>query len=75
MGMISLHLHDQLWPTLQGLPQFAYLPGRGADEALSRIAHFCREVRNVVENYHYPVHQQAYGISTGELWWRPNAQS
>lgn len=67
MGMISLHLHDQLWPTLQGLPQFAYLPGRGADEALSRIAHFCREVRNVVENYHYPVHQQAYGISTGEL--------
>ena len=67
MGMISHHLHDQLWSTLQGLPQFAYLPGRGADEALSRIAHFCREVRNVVENHHYPVRQQAFGIPVDEL--------
>ena len=67
MGMASKHLHEQLWPTLQGLPQFAYLPGRGADEALSRIATFCRAVRTKIEMHHYPVHQQAYGLHPGEL--------
>ena len=67
MGMASKHLHDQLWPTLQGLPQFAYLPGRGADEALSRIASFCRAVRDTIEAHHYPVHQQAFGLQPGEL--------
>jgi len=67
MGMASKHLHEQLWPTLQGLPQFAYLPGRGADEALSRIATFCRAVRAKIEMHHYPVHQQAYGLHPGEL--------
>ena len=67
MGMVSKHLHEQLWPTLQGLPQFAYLPGRGAEEALSRIATFCRAVRHKIETHHYPVHQQAFGLHPGEL--------
>ena len=43
------------------------LPGRGADEALSRIASFCRAVRDTIEAHHYPVHQQAFGLQPGEL--------
>lgn len=67
MGCLSDRIHEQLWPTLRGLPQFAYVPGRGCDDALHRVSSHCREVRGIVDTFKYLVHQQSTGSLPGEL--------
>ena len=67
MGCLSERLHDQLWPTLRGLPQFAYVPGRGCDDALHRVSSHCREVRAIVDTFKFPIHQQSTGLLPGDL--------
>lgn len=67
MGCLSDKIHEQLWPTLRGLPQFAYVPGRGCDDALHRVSSHCREVRGIVDTFKYLVHQQSTGTLPGEL--------
>ena len=67
MGCLSRQLHEQLWPNLRGLPQFAYVPGRGCDDALHRIALHCLEVRDCIDTFKFAVHQQSTGTLPGAL--------
>ena len=67
MGCLSRQLHEQLWPILRGLPQFAYVPGRGCDDALHRIALHCLEVRDCIDTFKFAVHQQSTGTLPGAL--------
>ena len=67
MGCLSDQIHEQLWPTLRGLPQFAYVPGRGCDDALHRVSSHCREVRDLVASFQFLIHQKATGSLPGEL--------
>ena len=67
MGCLSVKLHEQLWPTLRELPQFAYLQGRGCDDALHRIALHCHEVRTCIDSFKFVIHQKSTGSLPGEL--------
>ena len=37
-------------------PQFAYLQSRGTDAALLRLATHCRQVRDMINQYRFPIH-------------------
>jgi exonuclease III len=67
MGCLAQQLHEQLWPILRGLPQFAYVPGRGCDDALHRLALHCLEVRDCIDSFKFAVHQQSTGTLPGTL--------
>ena len=67
MGCLAQQLHEQLWPVLRGLPQFAYVPGRGCDDALHRIALHCLEVRTGIDSFKFAIHQKSTGTLPGEL--------
>eukprot|EP00435_Cladocopium_sp_Y103_P018388 s1539_g4.t1 len=58
-GVFSDELHSQVWPYLRGLPQYAYLPGRGTEDALHRIATCCREVRDLLDSQKFVIHNRA----------------
>ena len=67
MGACALRLLDEVGHILQRWPQFAYLPRRGTDDALFRLATHCRQVREVINQYKYPIHQRAQGSLPGDV--------
>ena len=67
LGTLALHLFDTIGATLCSVPQYAYLPGRGTEEALIRVFRHCDTVRNLCNSHRFPLHQSAQGLNPGPL--------
>lgn len=67
MGLVANAIKTQISHVLHRHPQFAYLSGRGTDDAIHRIAHHCREVRQLLSSFDFPVHRQCLGQECPEL--------
>ena len=67
LGTLALHLFDTIGATLCSVPQYAYLPGRGTEEALSRVFRHCSLVRDICISHRFPLHQSASGLHPGPL--------
>lgn len=67
MGNLAHQLHEQLWPLLRGLPQFAYAPGRSCEDALHRVIQHCTTARQLIALHKYPIHNQSQGTTPGEM--------
>ena len=59
LGTFSTHLLAMVLHRLARLPQFAYLPARGTEEALGRLRQHCINVRDLLQNNKFRIHQQA----------------
>ena len=59
LGMFSSHLFPQISSRLFRLPQFAYLHGRGTDDAIQRVRDHCQQVRTLLDTHKYHVHAMA----------------
>ena len=53
--------------SLQHLPQFAYLPGRGLSDALDRVVGHLREARDLISKARPSRHEQHAGVSLPDL--------
>ena len=62
MGLLNTAIQQQIGHTLNHLPQFAYAKGRGTEDAIHRLAHHCREVREALGQFSHPVHSMKTGI-------------
>ena len=49
------------------VPQYAYLPGRGTDDALIRVFRHCDAVRTTCQSHRFPLQQMALGLKPGPL--------
>ena len=67
MGLIARRILNEAWHHLCQLPQFAYLPGRGCNEAIIRLADHCRAIRELTADLQYPIHNLAAGRASAEL--------
>lgn len=59
MGLFAEQLFHQTSDRLLRLPQYAYLPGRGTDEAISRVQFHCLRVRELIDSHKYRFHTAA----------------
>ena len=62
MGLLNTAIQQQIGHTLNHLPQFAYAKGRGTEDAIHRLAHHCRQVREALGQFSHPVHNMKNGI-------------
>ena len=60
LGLFASHLFHQVSARLFRLPQFAYLGGRGGDDALRRVRDHCQQVRQLIDNSKYCIHNMAH---------------
>ena len=63
LGTFSQHLLSAVAARLNRLPQFAYLPRRGAEDALNRLRNHCDLVRRYISRNRFQIHQQATGTT------------
>lgn len=59
MGLIASQLMQSLSSRLFRLPQFAYLPRRGGDEAIARVRQHCFNVRELLHSLRFDIHRAA----------------
>ena len=67
MGLLNNAIHQQIGDALNRIPQFAYARGRGTDDAIHRLAHHCRQVRELMGVFSYPVHRLKQGLDPPTL--------
>ena len=67
LGTLASHLFDTIGATLCSVPQYAYLPGRGTDDALIRVFRHCDAVRTTCQSHRFPLQQMALGLKPGPL--------
>jgi hypothetical protein len=61
MRLVANAMKQQISHVLHRHPQFAYLRGRGTEDAIHRIVQHCREVRQRLTSFDFPVHRQQLG--------------
>lgn len=59
MGMVATRLLQSVSSRLLRLPQMAYLPLRGSDEAICRVRKHCEDVRSLLDSLKYTIHRAA----------------
>ena len=62
MGLLASSLLQSVSDRLFRLPQFAYLPGRGGEEAISRMRQHCFNVREFLYSLRFDIHRAAHSI-------------
>jgi len=67
MGLLNTAIQQQIGSVLNRLPQFAYARGRGTEDAIHRLVHHCRQVREMLGEFNYPVHRQKQGLDPPAL--------
>ena len=67
LGTLASHLFDHIGDVLCSVPQYAYLPGRGTEEALVRIFNHCADVRTLCNSRRHPLQQLAQGSQPSSL--------
>ena len=67
LGLFASHLFQQVSARLFRLPQFAYLGGRGGDDALRRVSDHCQQVRTLMDNNKYSIHHMAQQSSFSDI--------
>jgi uncharacterized C2H2 Zn-finger protein len=67
MGLLNTAIQQQIGHVLNRLPQFAYARGRGTDDAIHRLVHHCRQVRDMMGELSYPVHRMKQGLDSPSL--------
>ena len=68
LGLAAQHLLRETWWLLQMVPQYAYLPRRGCNDAIGRLMTHLRQVRTRLGQLQYPVHRSASGEPQPELY-------
>jgi len=59
MGLLANRLLQSVSSRLLRLPQLAYLPLRGSDEAISRVRKHCSDVRDMLHLLRFDIHRAA----------------
>ena len=67
MRIVAKEMMNEAWPSMHGFPQFAYVPGRGCDDAIERVLAHCSTVRSDAKMFQYSLHQAAAGQPSNEL--------
>ena len=67
LGTLAAHLFEVIGESLCSVPQYAYLPGRGTEDALARVFRHCDAVRTSCTAQQYPIQQFAQGLSPVKL--------
>ena len=67
LGTLAQHLMEFIGRTLCSVPQYAYLPGRGTEDALARVLRHCEAVRASCIVQQYPIQHHAQGLQTVQL--------
>lgn len=67
MGLVAQVLLSESWWLLRTIPQFAYLPDRGCQEAISRVLRHCGEVRQNLQTLKFKYHLASSGHSYPDL--------
>ena len=62
MGLIACRLLQSLSSRLFRLPQFAYLPCRGGDQAIMRVRQHCCDVRSLLFSLRHNIHRAANSV-------------
>ena len=65
LGLLTQALKTDVIPTMQTLPIFAFVPGRGTLEALMYVCQHCRTVRTLCESSAYSYWKPSPGSATG----------
>lgn len=68
MGLIAQQLMAEMWDRLCVLPQYAYMNGRGSNEAISRIYDFIDHVMYGVFQRQYKHHYTATNLPRATVW-------
>ena len=63
MGLLANNIMTEALPYLCQFPQLAYLPGRGCAEAVQQMSTHCQQVRALLNQHSYPIHQRAAGLT------------
>ena len=61
MGLLNTAIQQQIGHVLNRLPQFAYARGRGTEDAIHRLVFHCKQVRDALTSFSYPVHRMQQG--------------
>ena len=67
MGLVAKYLLHSMSERLFRLPVFAYLPGRGGDEAITRVRKHCSDVRTLLHTLRFGIHRAAHSVPGPEL--------
>ena len=67
LGTLAAHLFEVIGESLCSVPQYAYLPGRGTEDALARVFRHCDAVRTSCTAQQYPIQQFAQGLPPVKL--------
>ena len=67
LGTLAHHLFEIIGEVLCSVPQYAYLPGRGTEDALARVLRHCDVVRASCKAQQYPIHHSAQGLQSVQL--------
>jgi len=62
---VRARLMETIQPVLEGVPQYAYIPGKSIDQAIMRVARHCRDVRQRLREGASSVHQRRQGLKSG----------
>ena len=62
MGLIACRLLQSLSSRLFRLPQFAYLPCRGGDQAIMRVRQHCCDVRSLLFSLRHNIPRAANSV-------------
>ena len=62
MGLVTSAIQQQIQTLLNRLPQFDYARGRGTEDAIHRLAHHCRVVRQSLDALCHPIHSLKQGL-------------
>ena len=67
MGLAAKALYQEAAWFLHTVPQFAYLHGRGCNDAITRVVQHCAQVRSLLQTCQYPIHASVTGSEPAEL--------
>ena len=67
MGLIATALQTTMRQVLCRLPLFAYLGGRGTEDAIHRVVLHCTAVRARMKSFDYPIHRMIAGEQPSAL--------
>ena len=63
LSTIIKQAQKEILPLLTIWPQFAYLPGRGTYDAISKVLLHCEEVRQMVKSHRHTIHDRRSGLA------------
>ena len=67
LGVLTAAIKPKVMPTFNQLPIFAFIPGRGTEEAIMHVFQHCRQIRTQCENHNGSFWRRVAGASPESL--------